>query len=83
MSDDQTAEKLESVQAGGNDIVSVAVGAGTMVAAAMSAADKPAEDSTRKRYSVSSAAIRRKKQALGLKESDEEEQTDGPVMTLM
>jgi len=49
----------------------------------MSAADKPAEDSTRKRYSVSSAATRRKKQAQGIRESDEEEQTDGPVMTLM
>jgi len=79
---DQTAEKLESPQAGGADIVSVAVGAGAMVAAAMMSDNKPVKDSTRKRYSVSSAATKRKKQAQGIYESDEEEQTDGPVLSM-
>jgi len=44
--------------------------------------NKPVKDSTRKRYSVSSAATKRKKQAQGIYESDEEEQTDGPVLSM-
>jgi len=81
--DDQKLENMVWDQDSGTDIVSVAVGAGVMVVAAMSESDKPVNDSTRKRYSVSSASTKRKKQAQGIRESDDEEQDEGPVMSML
>jgi len=79
--DDQESENMALDQGVGADIVSVAVGAGAALAASLSDQKQP-NDSTRKRYSVSSAKTKQKKQVQGVKESDGEEQDDGPTFSM-
>jgi hypothetical protein len=61
--------------------VSVAVGVGVGLAASLSNA-KPPEDSITKHHSKSSKAEKQKKQAHGIKESDDEDQSEGFTLSM-